>query len=161
MYRSYYSFSKGTIPLSVGIASQISFAITALWWGYLRFNAKNVEQKHYIERHPRPITMSFKRLAATFKNIKEYKTVFMFLIAYFFYIDGVDTIITMSTAYGTDLGISATNLLIILFVTQIVACPFALLYGKLSATFTGKNAICRYHYLYHHLHICLFLKNDT
>ena len=45
----------------------------------------------------------------------------------------------MSTAYGTDLGISATNLLIILFVTQIVACPFALLYGKLSETFTGKK----------------------
>ena len=67
----------------------------------------------------------------------------------------------MSTAYGTDLGISATNLLIILFVTQIVACPFALLYGKLSETFTGKNAICRYYYLHHYLHICLFLKNDT
>ena len=62
---------------------------------------KNVEQTHYIERHPKPIAMSFKRLADTFKNIKEYKTVFMFLIAYFFYIDGVDTIITMSTAYGT------------------------------------------------------------
>lgn len=44
---------------------------------------KNVEQTHYIERHPRPIRMSFKRLADTFKNIKEYKTVFMFLIAYF------------------------------------------------------------------------------
>ncbi len=75
---------KGTIPLSVGIASQISFAITALWWGLFTIPMlKNVEQTHYIERHPRPITMSFKRLADTFKNIKEYKTVFMFLIAYF------------------------------------------------------------------------------
>ena len=91
---------KGTIPLSVGIASQISFAITALWWGLFTPMLKNVEQTHYIERHPKPIAMSFKRLADTFKNIKEYKTVFMFLIAYFFYIDGVDTIITMSTAYG-------------------------------------------------------------
>ena len=161
MYRSYYSFSKGTIPLSVGIASQISFAITALWWGYLQFNAKNVEQTHYIERHPRPIRMSFKRLADTFKNIKEYKTVFMFLIAYFFYIDGVDTIITMSTAYGTDLGISATNLLIILFVTQIVACPFALLYGKLSETFTGKKcymSVSLFISLFAHM---LIFKNDT
>ena len=131
---------KRNYPLSVGIASQISFAITALWWGLFTIPMlKNVEQTHYIERHPKPIAMSFKRLADTFKNIKEYKTVFMFLIAYFFYIDGVDTIITMSTAYGTDLGISATNLLIILFVTQIVACPFALLYGKLSTTFTGKK----------------------
>lgn len=142
LYRSYHSCSKGTIPLSVGIASQISFAITALWWGLFTIPMlKNVEQTHYIERHPKPIAMSFKRLADTFKNIKEYKTVFMFLIAYFFYIDGVDTIITMSTAYGTDLGISATNLLIILFVTQIVACPFALLYGKLSTTFTGKKML--------------------
>lgn len=75
---------KGTIPLSVGIASQISFAITALWWGLFTIPMlKNVEQTHYIERHPKPIAMSFKRLADTFKNIKEYKTVFMFLIAYF------------------------------------------------------------------------------
>ncbi|MCZ2991556.1 MFS transporter, partial [Acinetobacter baumannii] len=53
---------KGTIPLSVGIASQISFAITALWWGLFTIPMlKNVEQTHYIERHPRPIRMSFKR----------------------------------------------------------------------------------------------------
>ena len=85
----------------------------------------------------------------------------MFLIAYFFYIDGVDTIITMSTAYGTDLGISATNLLIILFVTQIVACPFALLYGKLSETFTGKKcymSVSLFISLFAHM---LIFKNDT
>ncbi|ENQ3106675.1 MFS transporter [Bacillus cereus] len=133
---------KGVIPLSVGVTSQISFAITALWWGLFTIPMlKNVEQHYFIERDPNPVVTSFKRLAYTFKNIRQYRTVFFFLLAYFFYIDGVDTIITMSTAYGTDLGISATNLIIILFVTQIVACPFALLYGKLSETFTGKKML--------------------
>lgn len=133
---------NGTIPLSVGVASQISFAITALWWGLFTIPMlKNIEQRYYIERHPKPVITSFKRLFQTFKNIHQYKTIFWFLLAYFFYIDGVDTIITMSTAYGTDLGIGATDLLIILFVTQIIAGPFALLYGKLSETFTGKKML--------------------
>uniref|UniRef100_UPI0031583C1A MFS transporter n=1 Tax=Caloramator sp. Dgby_cultured_2 TaxID=3029174 RepID=UPI0031583C1A len=63
---------------------------------------------------------------------------FIFLLAYFFYIDGVDTIIKMATAYGSDLGISSTTLLIILLVTQFVAFPFALLYGRLAEKYSGK-----------------------
>ena len=66
---------------------------------------------------------------------------FLFLIAYFFYIDGVGTIISLSTAYGTDLGLSATSLLIVLFVTQVVAAPFAILYGRLANRFTGKKML--------------------
>jgi UMF1 family MFS transporter len=62
-------------------------------------------------------------------------------MAYFFYIDGVGTIISMSTAYGSDLGITSTNLLIILFVTQVVAAPFAILYGRLAERFTGKKML--------------------
>lgn len=65
----------------------------------------------------------------------------LFLIAYFFYIDGVHTIISMATSYGTDLGISMISLLIILLLTQFVAFPFTIIYGKLSEKFGGKKLI--------------------
>ena len=102
---------------------------------------RNVHQRYYIEREPRLVLNSFKRLGTTFLEIKKYRALFLFLLAYFFYIDGVGTVITMSTAYGTDLGISATSLLIILFVTQVVAAPFAILYGRLAGRFSGKKML--------------------
>jgi len=133
---------KEMIPLSTTSASQIAFLITALWWGIFAIPMlKKVNQHYYIPREPNPVINSFKRLANTFKNIRQYKALFLFLLAYFFYIDGVGTIITMSTAYGTDLGISSTNLLVILFVTQVVAAPFAILYGRLAEKFTGKTML--------------------
>ena len=130
------------IPLGVTVAMQIAFMITALWWGLFTIPfLKHVEQIHYIERVPNPVRMSFKRLFITFKNIRSYRSLFIFLIAYFFYIDGVHTIITMSTAYGKDLGFSSTLLLIVLFVTQIIAAPFSILYAKLAGKYSEKNMI--------------------
>lgn len=130
------------LPISTIIASKMAFLITAAWWGlFTIFLLKNVQQQYFIEPEKNPVINSFKRLGETFKNVKQYRSVFLFLIAYFFYIDGIGTIITMSTAYGSDLGISSTNLLVILFVTQVVAAPFAILYGKLSDRFTGKKML--------------------
>ncbi len=130
---------KEIIPISTTLASQIAFLITAVWWGIFTIPLlRNVRQNYYIEPEQSPVLNSFKRLGKTFKNIRQYRALFIFLLAYFFYIDGVGTIITMSTAYGTDLGISSTNLLIILFVTQVVAAPFAIIYGKLADKFSGK-----------------------
>ena len=130
------------IPLSVSLASQIAFLITAAWWGIFSLPIlKNVHQLHYIKRDPNPVLNSFKRLGQTVKEIRKYRALFLFLLAYFFYIDGVGTIISMSTAYGTDLGISSTNLLIVLFVTQVVAAPFAILYGRLADKFSGKRML--------------------
>ena len=133
---------KDIIPLAMSTASRIAFVITAIWWFVFTIPmVKNVHQIHSIKREPNLLASSFKRLGGTFKEIRKYRTVFLFLLAYFFYIDGVGTIISMSTAYGSDLGISATNLLIILFVTQVVAAPFAILYGKLAQKFTGKKML--------------------
>ncbi|MBP2242802.1 UMF1 family MFS transporter [Cytobacillus eiseniae] len=130
------------ISLSVGVASQIAFVITALWWGFFTMPMlKNVEQKYYVERVPNPVATSFKKLFVTLKNIKAYRALFLFLLAYFFYIDGVHTIFTMATAYGSDLGIGSTTLLIVLFVTQIIAAPFTVLFGKLGQKFTEKRII--------------------
>ncbi|MFB7142772.1 MFS transporter [Gottfriedia sp. NPDC056225] len=130
---------KEIIAISTTLASQIAFFITAAWWGIFAIPLlRNVRQIYFIEPEKNPVVNSFKRLGKTFKNIRKYRAVFLFLLAYFFYIDGVGTIITMSTAYGTDLGISSTNLLIILLVTQVVAAPFAVIYGKLADRFTGK-----------------------
>ena len=130
------------LPLSVTIASQIAFVITALWWGFFTIPMlKNVEQRYYAERVPNPVSTSFKKLYSTFKNIKAYKPLFIFLIAYFFYIDGVHTVINMSTAFGSDLGISSTTLLIILFMTQVVAAPFTVLFGKLGGKYSEKTMI--------------------
>jgi MFS transporter, UMF1 family len=127
------------LSITVSTASQVAFAITSLWWGLFTIPMlKNVQQVYYIERVPNPVSSSFKRLLETIIHIKGYRPLFLFLLAYFFYIDGVNTIITMSTTYGSDLGISSENLLIILFVTQIVAAPFSLLYGKLAERFKSK-----------------------
>ncbi len=130
------------LPLSIDTACKIAFVITALWWGIFTIPMlKNVRQVYGIPVEPNPIGKSIKRIANTFKNIKAHKTVFLFLMAYFFYIDGVDTIIKMATSYGADLGIGTTSLLVILLATQFVAFPFALLYGKLSEKFQGKTLL--------------------
>lgn len=122
------------------IGYQISFAITALWWALFTVPLlRNVRQRFYIEPVENPVLGSFRRLAQTFKEIRKLKHVFLFLLAYFFYIDGVDTIIKMVVPYArTVLGQDSLDmflLLAILLVIQIVAFPFALLFGRLAKKF--------------------------
>ncbi|WOV87477.1 MFS transporter [Sporosarcina oncorhynchi] len=146
---------KGIIPIPMVIATKMAFVITGIWWFVFTIPMlKNVIQIHSIEREPNLLAGSFRRLGNTFKEIKKYRTVFIFLLAYFFYIDGVGTIISMSTAYGTDLGISATNLLIILLATQLVAAPFAIIYGKLAYKFSVKTML--YVGIFVYVIICIY-----
>lgn len=122
-----------SIGISFNLAMSLALFITAGWWLLMTLPLLKVyEQTHYIEKPKHVIKESFKRLANTLKEIKQHKKIFMFLLSFFFYIDGVYTIIDMATAYGSALGLDTTGLLLALLVTQIVAFPFALLFGKLS-----------------------------
>lgn len=130
------------IGISTMLATKLSFLITAVWWACFAVPMlKNVKQVHYVEPDPHYIVNSFKRLYHTFKHIRQYKSIFLFLLAYFFYIDGVNTIIHMATVYGDSVGIGSNSLILALLVTQIVAFPCAIIYGKLAKRFGSNKMI--------------------
>ena len=139
-----------TLGIHMETAMGIAFVLVAVWWLLMSLPLlKNYEQKYYVEKKPHAIAQSFKRLGETFKNMKEEKQVFMFLLAFFFYIDGVYTIIDMATAYGSALGLDSTGLLLALLVTQIVAFPCAIIFGNLSYRIRTEKLIivCIFAYL--------------
>ena len=133
-------YEKMGIPFNG--AMTIAFLINALWWlGMTLPLLKNYKQVHFIEKQEHPIRDSFKRLGHTLSTLNEDKKVFFYLISFFFYIDGVYTIIEMATAYGSALGLNTNGLLIALLVTQIVAFPFALIFGRLSKKYSTDKLI--------------------
>jgi len=124
----------GSFGLSQTTAMIISFIITAVWWAVFTLPLmKQYKQTAFVERGVHPIRDTFRQIGSTFKKAKEQKHIFVYLIAFFFFINGVYTIIDMATAYGTDLGLDTTGLLLALLLTQIVAFPCAILFGKLAA----------------------------
>lgn len=130
------------IGMSFQFAMTLAFLINAIWWlGMTIPLLKNYKQTHCIEKPKHPIKESFSRLGNTLKDISKDKKVFLFLVSFFFYIDGVYTIIDMATAYGSALGLDTQGLLLALLVTQIVAFPFALIFGKLSKIYKTELLI--------------------
>lgn len=128
--------------LTMQSAMTIAFLITAAWWVVMSLPLmKTYQQKYYVERQAHVVSESFKRLGRTLMNVRKEKKTFLFLLAFFFYIDGVYTIIDMATAYGSALGLDSTGLLIALLVTQIVAFPFAILFGRLAKKYSTDKLI--------------------
>lgn len=121
------------IGITMKMAMAIAFFINAAWWLLVTIPLlRKYEQNYYAEMPKHPVRDSFKRLGHTLSSIKKEKNIFLYLLAFFFFIDGVYTIIEMATAYGSALGLDSTGLLLALFVTQIVAFPCALIFSKLS-----------------------------
>ena len=143
---------------------RISFVITAVWW--LAFSVpiwRDVHQTHYKPREPHLFRNTVCGLVSTCKKIFRDRRLMFFMLAFFFYIDGVHTIIAMSTSYGTDLGIDSTQLVLALLVTQFVAFPSAIAYGRLSARFGTKKMllIAVFAYFLITLFAAFFLRSAT
>lgn len=133
---------SGSFGLSMVTAMTAAFCIIALWWLLLSVPLlKNYRQTHYSSHTGSAVVSSFSRIWSTLRDICRQKHIFLFLLAFFFYIDGVYTIIDMATAYGEALGLDSTGLLLALLVTQIVAFPASILFGRLSAKYSSRNLI--------------------
>ena len=121
-----------SLGLGMQLCMILAFIITALWWLMSSVPLlKSYKQKYYSETGAHVVRDSFKRLGKTFVELAKEKHIFVFLLAFFFYIDGVYTVIDMATAYGQALGLDSTGLLLALLVTQIVAFPSVLIFSRL------------------------------
>jgi UMF1 family MFS transporter len=125
-----------TFGLTTSTATQLSFVIALVWW--LLFTIpllRNVKQTYYREKETHIISKSFKQIAVTFGKIRANKKMFLYIIAYFFYIDGVYTIISMASIFGAEVGLETNGLIMALLLTQFVAFPFAILASILAKKF--------------------------
>lgn len=131
-----------SIGIDTMIGMKIAFLITAAWWVAFTIPLiRNVRQVHYKERTAHVFSDMFRGIGRTIKAIVHDRRLLLFMVAFFFYIDGVHTVIKMSTSYGTDLGIDSTQLVLALLVTQFVAFPSAIAYGRLSERFGTKRML--------------------
>ena len=121
-----------TLGIGTQTAMILAFIITALWWLCSSVPLlRSYRQKYFSESDGHVVRNSFKRLGRTFMELAKQKHILVFLVAFFFYIDGVYTVIDMATAYGEALGLESTGLLLALLVTQIVAFPCVLIFGRI------------------------------
>ncbi|MDO4566218.1 MAG: MFS transporter [Oscillospiraceae bacterium] len=122
------------MPDNNALAVKISIVLTSVWWAVFSIPIlKNCRQTHSLGEPPKDIVkQTFLNVGRTLKSIVTNKALLFFMLAYFFYIDGVGTVIHLSTAYGSTLGLSSTGMILALLVTQLVAAPCSILFAKLA-----------------------------
>jgi UMF1 family MFS transporter len=126
-------------------AVQYSFISVAAWWGlfalFTIFWVPEEKEPASLKEGFSPVVEGFRQLVGTFKKIRHLKTILLFLVAYWFYIDGVDTIIRMAVDYGMALGFASNDLILALLITQFVGFPSALVFGKLGQKWSVRKSI--------------------
>jgi len=125
------------------VSMKFAILIVTVWW--LLFSIpilKNVEQKHFVETPPGELAKhAMSNLLETMKRCVSNKGLFIYLIAYFLYIDGVGAVISLATNYGTTLGLGTTGMILALLLTQLVAVPFSILFSKFAGKFGAIRMI--------------------
>ena len=130
------------IGISQITALIIAFLITAVWWvGCSLPLIKSYKHRAYNQSTGNPVAATFRQLGSTFREARKHKRIFIYLLAFFFFIDGVYTIIDMATAYGKALGLDTTGLLLALLLTQFVAFPCSIIFGRLSTKYDTGSLI--------------------
>ena len=125
-------------------AVRLSFVLTAVWWAIFTVPLLRVVRERLARRQLRlreATVAGFRQLAATFRRLKHYREVALFLVAYWLYIDGVDTIVRMAVDFGLALGFPAEGLLTALVITQFVGFPAALFFGWLGQKIGARSGI--------------------
>ncbi|AKP65789.1 major facilitator superfamily permease [Levilactobacillus koreensis JCM 16448] len=156
-------FTHGFGRLSSLAVARWGFALAAIWWIIFFIPIlRNVHQRHSLSVTRAPLRQSWQRVWATVRHLRQHQQLAWFLVAYFCYIDGVDTIFTMATSIGLDIGIDSTTLILVLLVVQLVAFPFSIFYGWLANKTSTRTGILIAIIVY--LLICadaLFLRSTT
>ncbi|MCI5150103.1 MAG: MFS transporter [Candidatus Electrothrix sp. MAN1_4] len=138
-----YPATFGLIDASEAV--RWSFVTVALWWGgftlFMLFWVEE-EKKDLVSRSLlQSIREGGQQFIGTFQEIRQLKTVVLFLLAYWFYIDGVDTIVRMAVDYGLSLGFASNDLIVALLIVQFIGFPAALVFGKLGQAWGVRKAI--------------------
>jgi len=137
------------------MAVRLSFVSVGVWWGFFTiFTILWVPEGNQASAaavSANPVTEGFKQLLITLKKIRHLKTILIFLLAYWFYIDGVDTIIRMAVDYGMSIGFEPNDLIKALLITQFVGFPSAIVFGKLGQKWDVRKSI----YLAIGIYICV------
>ena len=132
----------GSLGMDMQTSMILAFIITALWWLFSSVPLlRSYRQRYFAEAGEHVVRNSFQRLGRTFAELVKQKHIFVFLLAFFFYIDGVYTVIDMATAYGQALGLDSTGLLLALLVTQIVAFPSVLIFSRIIKNVSPEKII--------------------
>jgi UMF1 family MFS transporter len=134
----------GYFGVNSSLAVKLSLILTTVWW--LAFSVpflKNVRQTHYVETPPSKLVKhAFQNIFKTLRDIISTKKLLVFIVAYFFYIDGVGTVIHMATAYGSTLGLDSTKMILALLLTQLVAFPCSIAFSRLSGKIGTIKMLC-------------------